>query len=53
MRAFSIRPKAKLIRENLRAVKQLYFDVTSQSGEDSEENLITLCAVCHARVHYR
>ena len=23
----------------------------SHSGEDSEENLITLCAACHARVH--
>jgi len=23
----------------------------SQSGPDSEENLITLCAACHARVH--
>jgi len=25
----------------------------SQSGEDSEENLITLCADCHARLHRR
>ena len=23
------------------------------SGEDSEENLITLCAACHAKVHDR
>ena len=23
----------------------------SQSGEDSEENLITLCVACHAAVH--
>ncbi len=23
----------------------------SQSGDDSEENLITLCAECHAQVH--
>lgn len=23
----------------------------SHSGSDSEENLITLCAACHARVH--
>jgi 5-methylcytosine-specific restriction endonuclease McrA len=23
----------------------------SHSGEDSEENLITLCIVCHSRVH--
>ena len=23
----------------------------SQSGADSEENLITLCTACHARVH--
>jgi ATP-dependent DNA helicase RecQ len=23
----------------------------SHSGADSEENLITLCAVCHARAH--
>src|SRR6266702_4322503 len=29
MRASSIRPKAKLIRENLRAVKELYPSVTS------------------------
>jgi 5-methylcytosine-specific restriction endonuclease McrA len=25
----------------------------SQLGEDSEENLITLCTTCHARVHGR
>jgi 5-methylcytosine-specific restriction endonuclease McrA len=25
----------------------------SHSGSDSEENLITLCAACHARVHRR
>jgi 5-methylcytosine-specific restriction endonuclease McrA len=25
----------------------------SHSGSDSEENLITLCAACHARVHHR
>ena len=25
----------------------------SHSGADSEENLITLCAPCHARVHGR
>ena len=25
----------------------------SHLGEDSEENLITLCTVCHARVHHR
>jgi len=25
----------------------------SQSGPDSEENLITLCAKCHARTHAR
>ena len=25
----------------------------SQSGDDSEENLITLCTTCHARVHGR
>jgi 5-methylcytosine-specific restriction endonuclease McrA len=25
----------------------------SHSGADSEENLITLCAACHARVHCR
>jgi 5-methylcytosine-specific restriction endonuclease McrA len=23
----------------------------SQSGDDSEENLITLCAECHSRIH--
>jgi 5-methylcytosine-specific restriction endonuclease McrA len=23
----------------------------SQNGDDSDENLITLCAECHARVH--
>jgi 5-methylcytosine-specific restriction endonuclease McrA len=23
----------------------------SQSGSDTEQNLITLCAVCHARIH--
>ena len=25
----------------------------SHSGSDSEENLITLCTACHARVHRR
>ena len=25
----------------------------SQSGDDSEENLITLCSGCHARIHNR
>jgi 5-methylcytosine-specific restriction endonuclease McrA len=25
----------------------------SHSGANSEENLITLCAACHARVHRR
>ena len=25
----------------------------SHSGEDSEENLITLCAACHSRVDHR
>jgi ATP-dependent DNA helicase RecQ len=25
----------------------------SQLGEDSEENLITLCAACHSSVHFR
>jgi 5-methylcytosine-specific restriction endonuclease McrA len=25
----------------------------SHSGEDSEENLITLCMACHARVRHR
>ena len=25
----------------------------SHSGRDSEENLITLCTACHARVHCR
>ena len=24
----------------------------SQSGDDSEENLITLCTTCHTSVHY-
>ena len=25
----------------------------SHSGADAEENLITLCTACHARVHHR
>ena len=25
----------------------------SQSGDDSEHNLITLCTVCHATAHHR
>ena len=25
----------------------------SQSGDDSEQNLITLCSSCHARMHCR
>lgn len=25
----------------------------SQSGDDSEENLITLCAECHAQLHQK
>ena len=28
-------------------------DFRSHSGPDSEENLITLCTPCHARVHHR
>jgi 5-methylcytosine-specific restriction endonuclease McrA len=28
-----------------------YKEFRSQSGDDSEENLITLCAECHARIH--
>jgi 5-methylcytosine-specific restriction enzyme A len=28
-------------------------DFRSHSGADSEENLITLCTECHARVHRR
>jgi len=26
-------------------------ELRSQSGDDSERNLITLCALCHAKVH--
>jgi 5-methylcytosine-specific restriction endonuclease McrA len=26
-------------------------DFRSQAGDDSEENLITLCAECHAAIH--
>ena len=26
-------------------------DFRSQAGDDSEENLITLCAGCHAGIH--
>jgi len=25
----------------------------SQSGDDSEQNLITLCSACHATLHHR
>ncbi len=25
----------------------------SQSGDDTEQNLITLCTTCHTSVHYR
>jgi 5-methylcytosine-specific restriction endonuclease McrA len=28
-------------------------ELRSHSGSDTEENLITLCAACHARVHRR
>ena len=42
MRASSIRPKAKLIRENLRAVKQLYPDVTSFQTQVLRELSLTL-----------
>ena len=28
-----------------------HIELRSHSGADSEENLITLCAACHARVH--
>ena len=28
-------------------------DFRSQSGDDSEQNLITLCSACHATVHNR
>ena len=27
-------------------------ELRSQSGDDSEENLITLCAACHDTVHH-
>jgi 5-methylcytosine-specific restriction endonuclease McrA len=30
-----------------------HMEFRSHSGEDSEENLMTLCAPCHARVHRR
>jgi ATP-dependent DNA helicase RecQ len=26
-------------------------ELRSQSGDDSEQNLITLCTACHSRVH--
>ena len=29
-----------------------HIQVRSQSGDDSEENLITLCADCHAHHHH-
>jgi hypothetical protein len=41
MRASSIRPKAKLIRENLRAVKQLYPEVTSSQTQVLRELSLT------------
>ncbi len=28
-----------------------HMEFRSHSGEDSEENLVTLCAACHAKVH--
>jgi ATP-dependent DNA helicase RecQ len=34
---------------NLEVHHQLF---RSHSGDDSEKNLITLCATCHARVHH-
>ncbi len=30
-----------------------HMEFRSHSGEDSEENLITRCTTCHARVHHR
>ena len=30
-----------------------HMEFRSHSGADSEENLITLCTACHARVHRR
>jgi 5-methylcytosine-specific restriction endonuclease McrA len=30
-----------------------HMEFRSHSGSDSEENLITLCTACHARVHRR
>ncbi len=30
-----------------------HMEFRSHSGEDSEENLITLCTACHASVHRR
>ena len=30
-----------------------HWELRSHSGEDSEENLITLCAACHATLHHR
>ena len=30
-----------------------HMEFRGHSGTDSEENLITLCTACHARVHHR
>jgi predicted HNH restriction endonuclease len=30
-----------------------HLEFRSQSGSDQEQNLITLCAECHARIHLR
>ena len=30
-----------------------HLEIRSRCGSDSEENLITLCAECHAQMHFR
>ena len=36
---------------SMRSLEVHHKDLRSHSGEDSQENLITLCNACHAAVH--
>ena len=42
---------SRLPRSLLSNLEVHHKDFRSQSGDNSEENLITLCAGCHSRVH--
>ena len=38
---------------SITAVRVRHQEFRSPSGDDSEQNLITLCSACHATLHHR